>query len=368
MSRSRSQWRLARLSFGLALGGALLGLTAAGPAYAESEESLARDLVPSQKPLYQVGGGHGGGDFSVEAWVDNPDLVYRVGQQLKVYVRPKHTAYITVLNVGSSGKTSVIFPNYYQQNSKVFGGQTVVIPADSASWKIDVAGPPGVDFIQVVATRERLDLAELKRLAYSSADAPILSLDRSAESVARDLIPQLKHAGGGGGGGFTGVANAGIRNLLVRVLPRQFGLAPPFAGPKLGGAFGLTVRPEQPIYKIGDSVRVAVAVQKDCHLSLVSVGTSGQAVRLFPNKHQPYNVIRAGQTLVVPSPEAPYQLKAEGPAGVEGLLATCRSVSAASATAGDLGGLKGVARDLVAVPAATDEPPEHVSSSYIVWN
>jgi hypothetical protein len=70
----------------------------------------------------------------------------------------------------------------------------------------------------------------------------------------------------------------------------------------------------------------------------------------------------------VPSPEASYQLKAEGPAGVEGLLATCRSVSAASAISGDLGGLKGVARDLVAVPAATEEPPEHVSSSYIVWN
>jgi hypothetical protein len=111
-----------------------------------------------------------------------------------------------------------------------------------------------------------------------------------------------------------------------------------------------------------------VAVQKDCHLSLVSVGTSGHAVRLFPNKHQQYNVLKAGQTVIVPSPEAPYELKADGPAGVEGLMATCRGVDGAATTAGDPDGLKGLARDLVTVPTATDEPVEHVSSSYIVWN
>jgi hypothetical protein len=366
MSRSRSRSHLAMLS--LAMG--LLGLAAAG-ASAETPESLARDLVPSQKPMYQLGAGQTGGDFAVDAWVDNPDLVYRVGQQLKVYVRPKHNAYITVLNVGSSGRVSVIFPNYYQQTDKVYAGQTVVIPAETAGWRIDVAGPPGVDFIQVIATRERLNLAELKRLSVSSADSPILSLDRSADDVARDLVPQLKQPHGGAGLGI-----GAVKNLLVRVLPpRGAGLqAPPFAGQKLGGAFGLTLRPERPIYKIGDSVRVAVAVQKDCQLSLLSVGTSGRAVRLFPSKHQPYGVLRAGQTLIVPSPEAPIEFKAEGPAGVEALMATCRSVNASSAVSdGDsdfvaVGGLKGVTRDLTAVPAAIDEPVEHVSSSYIVWN
>ena len=366
MSTSRSKWHLARLSLALAL----LGLAAGGPAaYAESQEDMARDLVPSQKPMYQLGGG-GHGEHGVEAWVDNPDLLYRVGQQLKVYVRPKQTSYITVLNVGSSGKVSVIFPNFYQRDSHVHAGQTVAIPADTAGWRIDVAGPPGVEVIKIIATRERLDLAELKRLGDSSADAPILSLDRSADVVARDLVPQLKQPGVGGGLGV-----GGVRNLLVRVLPRGASLqAPPFAGQKLGGAFGLTLRPERPIYKIGDSVRVAVAVKEDCQLSLVSLGTSGRAVRLFPNKHQPYGVLRAGQTVIVPSPHAPFEFRAEGPAGVEGLMATCRSVGGSSLPlqgAGDFAavdGLKGVTRDLIAVPTATEEPMEHVSSSFIVWN
>src|SRR5262245_11239045 len=196
MSLSRSKSRLAKLS--LALG--LLGLAvAARAAYAETTEDLARDLVPSQKPMYQLGGS-GGEEHGVEAWVDNPDLVYRVGQHLKVYVRPHQTSYITVLNVGSSGKVAVIFPNFYQQDAKVHAGQTIAIPAETAGWRIDVAGPPGVEIIKVIATRERLDLAELRRLGEASADAPILSLDRSAEAVARDLVPQLKMPSSGGSG------------------------------------------------------------------------------------------------------------------------------------------------------------------------
>ena len=94
MSTSLSKWHLGKLALALAVVG---GLAAGGPAFAEDEESLSRDLVPSQKPLYTLGKGHGGGQFAIEAWVDHADLTYRIGQHLKIYVRPKHTAYITVL-------------------------------------------------------------------------------------------------------------------------------------------------------------------------------------------------------------------------------------------------------------------------------
>jgi hypothetical protein len=361
-----SKSQLAKLSLALAFVGLTIGGSAA---YAESQEEMARDLVAAQKPMYQLGGMGSGADHGVEAWVDNPDLIYRVGQHLKVYVRPRQTSYITVLNVGSSGKVAVIFPNYYQRDAQVRAGQTVAIPADAAGWRIDVAGPPGVEIIKVIATREKLDLAELKRLGDASANAPVLSLDRSAEAVARDLVPQLKRPGGGN------LPLGGVRNLLVRVLPRAAALpASPFAGERLTGAFGLTLRPERPIYRIGDSVRVAVAVKKDCQLSLISVGTSGRAVRLFPNRYQPYDVLRAGQTVIVPSPHAPFEFKAEGPAGIEGLVATCRGAGGASLptrAAGNfavVGDLASVSRDLVAAPAAANGQVEQVASSFIVAN
>jgi hypothetical protein len=360
-----SKSHLLSLSLGLALAGFAFG----GPTVAETPEEMARDLVPSQKPIYDIGSGPGWGT-TVDAWVDDPDRTYRVGQRLKLYVRPKDTSYITVLNVGSSGRVSVVFPNYYQRDMRVRAGQTVRIPAEGSNWHIDVQGPPGVEVIQVIASKEPLRLAELQRLAGSSEQNPLLSLDRSSDEVARDLVPQV------GSGGNPG-AGIGVRKLLVRVVQRG-GSAPTFGSQQHTGAYGLTLRPERAVYRIGDTVRVAVAVEKDCRLSLISVGTSGQALHLFPNEYQQDNVVRAGQTVLIPSIRSPVQFKARGPTGVEGLIATCHSASVGQpnqlppivpggfAPVGDVGT---VTRDLVAAPGpAASQEVERVSGSFLITN
>jgi hypothetical protein len=354
---------LVRFSLALAVAGLAFGDPAAR---AESEESMARDLVPAQKPLFELGGTRG---REVEAWVDKSDLTYRVGQRLKVFVRPKETSYITVLNVGSSGRVSVIFPNYYQRDMRVRAGRTIKIPADGAGWHIDVAGPAGVELIKVIASKNPLDLRELARLAAATQQEPIVSLGRSSEEVARDLIPQIgKPAGGKDWPG-------GFKNILVRVLPRGAALPTETLGSQhFGGAFGLTLRPERAVYRIGDTVRVAVAVERDCRLSLISLGTSGQALRLFPNHFQSDNVVRAGQTVLIPSLRSPVQFKARGPAGVEGLVAICRGVGNTAelppivpggfAPVGDVGS---VTRDLVAAAGPGGEV-ERVSGSFLITN
>ena len=124
---------LALAVIGSAVGGSL--------ARAETPEEMARDLVPAQKPLYEFGGLGPDAGVAVEAWVDRQERIYAVGHQLKVFVRPKQTSYITVLNVGTSGRVAVIFPNFHQRDMQVRAGQTVAIPADGASWKIDIVGP-----------------------------------------------------------------------------------------------------------------------------------------------------------------------------------------------------------------------------------
>lgn len=360
MSRSA----LTRLSLALAVAGLTLG---GGTAAAESPEAMARDLRPSQRPIFELGSASKQGSVPVDAWVDSPERVYAVGQRLKVFVRPRETSYITVLNVGSSGRVAVVFPNHYQRNMRVRGGETVRIPAEGANWHIDVAGPPGVEVIMVVASREPLRLRELERLAGASEDRPIVSLDRTGEEVARDLVPQLEVKKGN-----AALQPGGVTSVLVRVVERRSRLE---HGSHVPGAFGLTLRPEQPVYKIGDTVRVAVAVEKDCRLSLISLGTSGRALRLFPNEFQPDNVIRGGQTVLVPSIRSPVQFKARGPAGVEGLIAICSSVNAkaplppivpgAFAEVGDVGS---VTRDLVAAAAGGKVEIERVSGSILITN
>jgi hypothetical protein len=360
-----SSSRLVRLSLALALAGLALGAPTVG---ADTPDQLARDLVPSQKPIYDLGVD---GESMIDAWVDNPDLTYRIGQRLKIFVRPRESSYITVLNVGTSGRVSVIFPNYYQRDMRVRGGQTVRIPGEAANWNIDVQGPAGVELIKIIASKEPLRLAELQRLAGSSEQAPILSLGRSSDEVARDLVPQLKPGSG------PGILPGGLKNLFIRVVHRDAAAPTNLLGlQQLTGLYGLRLRPEREVYRIGDTVRVAVAVEKDCRLSLISLGTSGEALRLFPNEFQRDNVVRGGQTVLIPSLNSPLQFKARGPAGVEGLIATCQGlggtyelppiVPGAFAPVGDV---TSVTRDLVAVPSpGSGSEVERVSGSFLITN
>jgi hypothetical protein len=214
---------------GLGLALAVIGAAVGGSlARAETPEEMARDLVPAQKPLFELGGVGPDAGLAIDAWVDRPERIYAVGQQLKVFVRPKQTAYITVMNVGTSGRVAVIFPNFYQRDMQVPAGQTVAIPADGASWTIGIAGPPGIEVIKIIASKGPLKLPELLKLAGATAQQPILSLGRSGEEVARDLVPQLQPAGGG-----TTILPGGVRNLLVRVVPRGAAVTlPPFGMPK----------------------------------------------------------------------------------------------------------------------------------------
>src|SRR5262245_15611516 len=208
---------------GLSLALAVAGLVAgARPASAETVEDMARDLGPAQKPLHELGGLSPEASSDVEAWVDRPVRIYAVGQQLKIFVRPKQTSYITVLNVGTSGRVAVVFPNFHQRDMQVRAGQTVSIPADAASWKIDVMGPPGIEMIKVIASKEPLNLPEILELTGPTRDHPLLSLGRSGVEVARDLVPQIANPSGG-----TIVQPGGVKSLLVRVVQRGASLAFP---------------------------------------------------------------------------------------------------------------------------------------------
>jgi hypothetical protein len=194
---------------------------------------MARDLVPAQTPLHELGGISPDASSGVEAWVDRPEHAYVVGQQLKVFVRPRQTAYITVLNVGTSGRVAVIFPNFHQRNMRVRAGQTVSIPANGARWKIDIVGPPGIEVIKIIASREPLQLPEILRLISTTPEQPLLSLGRSGEEVARDLMPQIASPSASLSGGAI-AQRGGVKSLLVRVL--QHGASSTFPAPAGGPA------------------------------------------------------------------------------------------------------------------------------------
>jgi hypothetical protein len=173
------------------------------------EEALARDLTVAQKPLYQLTPGTGAID--IEAWADKPDVTYAIGQPMRVMVRPREDAHITVVNVDSAGHVALLYPNHFQRDTRVAAGATVMIPHDGASWRFTITGPAGIDLIKVFASHKPLSLPELDQLVRASEKSPLVALGRSADEVARDLVAQLKPDA-------AGTEAVGMRNLLIRIV------------------------------------------------------------------------------------------------------------------------------------------------------
>lgn len=175
----------------LALSAAILvsSLTSVNSAFAEGV--IRRDLSVEQAPIANCGEGSDYPSSNIQVWatLNHADGVYAVGDTVTLQVRASQDAYITVLEVGTSGKVHIIFPNAYQENNRIPANELVAIPADESRFRIRVGGPAGRDVIKVFATREPLDVLAQQRLIH---EGPYYTTSENARSLARDLTVELK--------------------------------------------------------------------------------------------------------------------------------------------------------------------------------
>lgn len=120
---------------------------------------------------------------------------------------------------------------------------------------------------------------------------------------------------------------AGARAEEERVLPPRsvkeidVGPAPFAAEPPL--AVKLWADRENYRYRVGEKVTFFVEATRDCFLTLLNVGTSGQVKVLFPNTFQKANAVRATAAHAIPGQAAAFEFTLAGPPGVEGVMAIC---------------------------------------------
>ncbi len=166
----------------------LVSAVFAGFSMTASADFTARDLSVEQRPIAQLPASPQT-NLSVTAWVDQRDETYRVGENLYLNVRASQDAYITVLDVGTSGKVHIIFPNDYQQDNRVRAGQTVRIPGKQASFDLRVGGPAGHELIKVIATTGPKPLFNPYDLIEA---APFREYNKDAMGASKDLSVVLR--------------------------------------------------------------------------------------------------------------------------------------------------------------------------------
>lgn len=369
--------RTATLAIALAV-----SLTAAA---ARADEPDARDLTVEQTAVFAVQAPAPAASVTnalkVSAWVDHNDNTYGVGEVVRLFVKSSKAAYVTVLNVGPSGRTTVLFPNQFQSDNRIAAGQIIEVPNPKSSASIKVSGPVGAELIKVVASTTPVVLFEPGQLA---AAGPFRSIEKPSAGVARDLQVTMSQptAAPAAATPATGpiewasynkvirtvvrqAAAPAVAPVLVPVTPAPAAVAPAAVAPAgtwPAQAFKLEVATDKPVYRVGEAITVFVRSQQACRLTIVNIGAGGVARILFPNRLQPANQIAAGQTYSLPGTPA-VALVATGPVGSESVIAICETGPASRFAQGvdltqtlfpRIGNATTVSRDLAVVSTRPD--------------
>ena len=104
-------------------------------------------------------------------------------------VKTNRDAYLTIVDVGTSGRVHIIFPNRFQTDNRIQAGETIQVPDPRANFDFQVNGPAGTELIKVIAS---LDPAPLFRAGDTEPAGPFKALKAPAPVVAKDLAVVLR--------------------------------------------------------------------------------------------------------------------------------------------------------------------------------
>lgn len=149
--------------------------------------------------------------FAVEVWANRagnqetldqaPDeklVQARVGDLLRFNLRADKDCYLTLINLGTSGKITVLFPNQYRPDGFIQGGKVYQTGTKGElPFQIRATGPAGRELVKAIATLEPLDLSSLRMgEAGGAGTRTIESGSDFVRQLARDLAVEPLEAEG----------------------------------------------------------------------------------------------------------------------------------------------------------------------------
>lgn len=358
-----------------------------GAATSAPDGMITRDLSVEQRPVAQVP--VPASELKINAWVNAKDNTYKPGEMLELMVDVNKDAYVTVIDIGTSGKVHIVFPNEFQKDNRVAAGKPVKIPSGSDNFQFKVGGPAGSEVLKVIATTGNVPLFPQKNLTKAG---PFLAYKGDGKAAAKDLEVVIReNVSGNQWAEYTKVVKIVDGAPIAQppapptppslppvaeggpVMPSAVVAAPAAAAP--GSGFKLSVATDKPVYKVGENAVVSAVSERDCKLTLVNVGSSGKVHILYPNQYQPDNQLKAGQAVTIPSAAAPVDFRVMGPDGLEALIAICRAddkpvlsgtVNYQQGAFPAYGDAKTLAKDLAVTLREPSSAIAHAATSFLV--
>jgi hypothetical protein len=240
---------------------------------------------------------------------------FAVGDKVGFEFKVNRDAYVTILDVGTSGKVHVIFPNKWNKSGKVVADRTYRIPGEESDFVFKVKGPPGVNYIKAIATTKESDW--FGREALGEDESPFYEVKDPAKKI-KDIGVDLEKQGEKG---WTETET----NLTIVSRPSDEGdQDEEDQREDMSMKDRDRDRPEiklwtgRKTYQVGEPVTFYFYAEKDGYLNLVDFGTSDKVHVLFPNRMQRDNFIKGGEVVKIPvKSEDEFRFRVKGPEGVE---------------------------------------------------
>jgi hypothetical protein len=341
----------------------LLGLTLTTTGELRAEDWILRDLSAEQATAFQAGT-TAPGSLRVSTWVDRHDLTYARGDAVRIFVRTSEDAYVTVVNVGPSGKVTQLFPNAFQQSNRVAANRTLEVPSANGGSRINVSGPVGAELIKVFVSSEPIKIIPESQLVGSGGAF------RSLAGGVSDLVRNLEVSAGGPAGGQSKFAisnlviktiasrrasNAGNTNFVVAQPLQPVPVQPaPSSGPseavapapaspssaaskpsqaigQLEQPFPLFIAADKTAYRVGQKITLAVTAFKSCRLTVLDIEANGTIRVLFPTREAQNFQVQPMQTVIVSGESSPVIMEESDPPGRKQVVAVCSADAAATA-------------------------------------
>ncbi len=106
-----------------------------------------------------------GPELRIELWTTRADATYNIGEPITFEFRANHDCYVTLVDIGTSGEVTILFPNRWHEENFVRGGRSYRVPPKRASYKLEAAPPAGTEIVKIFATLARHDLSPNYRKA-----------------------------------------------------------------------------------------------------------------------------------------------------------------------------------------------------------
>ncbi len=117
--------------------------------------------------------------FGMNVWLEGGGTSLGIGEAVVFHAQTEADGYLTLVDLGTDGTVTVLFPNPYDRDNRVRAGQEIVFPTESMESEIRVQPPAGRGMVRAFLTPEPLDIP----LGQDFISGDVLLADLLAEAV-----------------------------------------------------------------------------------------------------------------------------------------------------------------------------------------